>query len=320
MVTKKNRSTPVVEKREIKDTVCGCKDCTCGEDCQCGCKCGCGCGKTLLLCGTMLVSSAIIAASIAFSPCRMQHKPFMPVPPRKEMPRVEQALDKDVVNGMVKKFIQENPKVILDSVEKHYQAEEAKAAKAEPKKFDLNDLEKADAALVKQVIDDKTNYSLGNAKGKFVIIEFFDYNCGWCKRTNAAMEEVIASPAGKNIRWIPIDTPIFGEKSEIIARYVLAAGEQGKYADMHKAVGEATGVVDEAALTEMAKKLKLNVKKLAADAKGEKITQKLASNDEFRRKLNISGVPMLIVDGRINRGALFGPNLDEVVKASAAKK
>ena len=318
MVTTKNRSTPVVEKKEVKGA-CGCKDCTCGDECKCGCKCGCGCGKTLLLCGTILVSAAIVAGAVLFAPCRMQHKP-MPMPPRKELPRMEQPLNTEAVKNVVKKFIQENPKVILDSVEKHYKAEEEKNAKAEPRKFDLNELEKADAALVKQVVEDKTNYSLGNAKGKFVIIEFFDYNCGWCKRTNAAMEEVIASPAGKNIRWIPIDTPIFGEKSEIIARYVLAAGEQGKYAEMHKAVGEATGPVDEAALTEMAKKLKLNVKKLAADAKGEKITKKLASNNDFRRKLNINGVPMLIVDGRINHGALFGPNLDEVVKASQAKK
>ena len=94
----------------------------------------------------------------------------------------------------------------------------------------------ADAALVAEIVNDKTNYSLGNPKGKYVIIEFFDHQCGWCKRTNKEMREAIAKGA-KNIRWIPIDTPIFGEASETIARYVLAAGEQGKYAQMHEAVG-----------------------------------------------------------------------------------
>ena len=96
-----------------------------------------------------------------------------------------------------------------------------------------------EARLSKQIAADAANYSLGNPDGKFVIIEFFDYNCGWCQRTNAGLQEALAKPEAKNIRWIPIDTPIFGASSEMIARYVLAAGKQGKYQQMHDAV--ATG-------------------------------------------------------------------------------
>ena len=70
----------------------------------------------------------------------------------------------------------------------------------------------------------------------------------------------------------------------------------------------------------MGKKLKLDTKKLKADANGNKIKAKLEANKEFRQKLNINGVPMLIVDGRINPGALIGENLDAVVKLSAQKK
>ena len=309
MVKTKTRSTPVVEKKEVKETACGCKDCTCGD----GCKCGCECRRTLLLCGTIFVSALLVAGSIIFNPCCGKSKGL---PPRVESAKVV----RPETNKTFSDFIAANPKLLADTLEKHYQAKAAEQAKAEPRKFDLNNLAKADEALVKQIIDDKTNYSLGNPKGKFVIIEFFDYQCGWCKRTNKGLEEAIASEDGKNIRWIAIDTPIFGEASELIARYVLAAGEQGKYADMHKAVGEATGRVDENALLEMAKKLKLNTEKLTADAKGEKISKKLEANNVFREKLNINGVPMLIVDGRINPGALIGANLDAVVKLSKDKK
>ena len=73
--------------------------------------------------------------------------------------------------------------------------------------------------VIIQSFIDKTNYSLGNPKGKFVIIEFFDHQCGWCKKTNVEMSKAVASAEGKNIRWIPIDTPIFGEASETIARF-----------------------------------------------------------------------------------------------------
>ena len=305
----KNRSTPVVEKKEVKNT------CACGDDCKCGCTCDCnGIGKTLLLCGTVLVSAALVAAAITLKPCKCSNNMKM----RRPMP--EMAMPKGNIDEKIAAYIAENPKALIDSVEKFYQKEQAKAAPAKKREFNFDDLAKADAEIVKKIVNDKTNYSLGNKDGKFVIIEFFDYNCGWCKRTNKAMAEAVASKEGKNIRWIPIDTPIFGESSETIARYVLAAGEQGKYAEMHEAVGNATSKLDEAALIELGKTLKLDTKKLTADANGKKIKDKLAANNEFRQKLNIQGVPMLIVDGRINPGALIGENLEAVVKLSAKKK
>ena len=174
--------------------------------------------------------------------------------------------------------------------------------------------------IVAEIVADKTNYSLGNPKGKFVIIEFFDHQCGWCKKTNVEMSKVVASAEGKNIRWIPVDTPIFGEASETIARFVLAAGKQGKYAQMHEAVTNAKGKLDEAALIELGKGLGLDTKKLKADADGKAIRAKLTANKEYAKKLNINGVPMLIVDGQINPGALLGDKLQEAVKASQAKK
>ena len=78
--------------------------------------------------------------------------------------------------------------------------------------------------------------------------------------------------------------------------------------------------MDEAALVKLGEGLKLDTKKLTADANGDKIRGKLAANKEYAKKLNINGVPMLIVDGKINPGALLGENLEKAVKASQAKK
>ena len=307
MVNTKNRSTPVVEKKEEKkcDCGCGCENCTCG----CG---GSDVGKTLLLCGTILVSSFLIAGAVFM-------RPFSGPKFKHPLPSVVNPAPVNT-DAAIRNFIKKNPKLLIETVEKYYKDQEAKAAPAPKEPFNLDKFPMADADLVKQVINDKTNYSLGNKDGKFIIIEFFDYQCGWCKRTNKGLEEAVAKPEGKNIRWIPIDTPIFGEASETIARYVLAAGEQGKYAEMHKAVGEAQDRLNEDALLALAKDLKLDTKKLKADANGDKIKKKLASNNEFREKLSISGVPMLIVDGHKKPGALFGDDLDVVVKLSADKK
>ena len=261
------------------------KECACGENCKCGCNCGCKCsaGKAVILAGTAV---ALVLSGLAYWKA-----------------------------GCTKKFeeyIQANPSVIIESVNKHYEQMEKERAKPTPKV--------APAELVAEIVNDKTNYSLGNPKGKFVIIEFFDHQCGWCKKTNVEMSKVVASAEGKNIRWIPVDTPIFGEASETIARFVLAAGKQGKYAQMHEAVTNAKGKLDEAALIELGKGLGLDTKKLKADADGKAIREKLTANKEYAKKLNINGVPMLIVDGQINPGALLGDKLQEAVKASQAKK
>jgi protein-disulfide isomerase len=261
------------------------KECACGENCKCGCNCGCSAAKAVILGGTAL---ALIMSGLALwkvnSGCEEKFK----------------------------KFVEANPTVIIESVNKHYEQMEKERAKPTPKV--------APAELVKEIVNDKTNYSLGNPKGKFVIIEFFDHQCGWCKKTNVEMSKVVASAEGKNIRWIPVDTPIFGEASETIARFVLAAGKQGKYAQMHEAVTNAKGKLDEAALIELGKGLGLDTKKLKADADGKAIRAKLTANKEYAKKLNINGVPMLIVDGQINPGALLGDKLQEAVKASQSKK
>lgn len=265
------------EHEEVKHTA---SECKCGEGCSC---CKCGPAKAVLF--------GVSALALVLSICALVKKPC----------------DKAMTQ-----WVNENPKVIADSVEAYYKkldAERRQAEKAQPKV--------APANLVAKIVNDKANYSLGNPKGKFVIIEFFDYNCGWCKRTNAALKEALAKPEAKNIRWIPIDTPIFGEGSETIARYVLAAGKQGKYAAMHDAVGDFKGKVDEAALVEMGKKIGLDTDKLKKDADSKELKDKLVSNREFTRSLNIGGVPMLIVNGAIHPGALFGEDLDAVVAESA---
>jgi len=254
------------------------KSCSCGSKCECNC----GASKALLL-GVSAVALILSVVALVKKPC-----------------------DKALTD-----WVNKNPKVIADSVEAYYKeldAQRRQAEKAQPKV--------APADMVAKILNDKGNYSLGNPNGKFVIIEFFDYNCGWCKRTNAALKEALAKPEAKNIRWIPIDTPIFGEGSETIARYVLAAGQQGKYAAMHDAVGDFKGKLDEAALIEMGKKLGLDVDKLKKVANSKEIKDKLVANREFTRALNIGGVPMLIVNGDIHPGALFGEALDEVVAAS----
>ena len=258
------------------------------------CSCGCGCCDPKKKAG-VLMAALVVAGLVGFVGGRMGC-----------------GCCSEKMDAKIAEYVQNNPKVIIESVEKYYQELEKNQKGAQPAP------QVADAGLIAEIVNDKSNYSLGNPRGKFVIIEFFDHQCGWCKKTNKEMREALKR--AKNIRWIPIDTPIFGDASETIARYVLAAGEQGKYAQMHEAVGNAQGRLDEEALVKLGAGLKLDTKKLKADANGDKIRGKLIANRKYAEKLNINGVPMLIVDGKINPGALLGENLEKAVQASNAKK
>lgn len=313
---KSSAAVPVVEKNDVCDCAKG--TCKCGPDCTCKCECS---GKTkllvksgVILASAILISGAILTAGLDNSCPRGKFfadgGKDRPVPAKFIEKRDEAMRD----------FIMRNPKVLIESVEAYYKAQQAggaaPAAKPVPQK--APELQSAPADLVDKIVADKSNHVLGNPKGKFVIIEFFDYQCGWCKKTNKEMGLAVKST--NNIRWILIDTPIFGEASETIARYGMAAGKQGKFAQMHEALTNATGRLDEAALKKIGADLGMDVKKLEKDANSDEIKAKLADNQALARQLNINGVPMLIVDGKINPGALIGPRLQEAVKAANAKK
>ena len=275
------------EKAEVSETK---------EACSCGCKggdkcaCGCNCGAKQRLC-VIGVAVAVILSVIALCCGRCCNEAKM--------------------NKAFEKYIKDNPQLILDTIDAHLQKQE-EAARANPPQPQA-----APQDMVQEIISDKTNMVLGNPKGKFVIIEFFDYQCGWCKKTNAEMKEALKR--APNIRWILMDAPIFGPASELIAQYALAAAEQGKFKEMHDAIGSAQGKLDEDALKELASGLGLNVDRLAKDAHGDKVKARLEKNRGYTKTLRVGGVPMLIVDGKLNPGALIGDRLEEAVKASNEK-
>lgn len=281
--------------------------CACGENCTCGCKCA--SQKMIIKSGVTLASAILISGAILTA-------------------GYEGTCTKDtrtsglnVSETAIHDYIVKNPKVLIDTVSAYYEAlDRGNAAQGDAKAGAPAPQATADKALVDKIVKDKTNHVLGNPNGKFIIIEFFDYQCGWCKRTNVALGDAVKSAEGKNIRWILIDTPIFGEASEQISRFALAAGKQGKFKEYHEAIMAAKGKLDKPALVKIGTDLKLNTKKLVADAEGKEIAAKMAENQKYARQLNINGVPMLIVDGKINPGALLGDNLAAAVKASNEKK
>ncbi|MBE6449207.1 MAG: hypothetical protein E7013_00710 [Alphaproteobacteria bacterium] len=288
-----NTAAKHVEKKE--NTKCCCGDsCKCDSSCKCGCQSTNVCGSQIA-CGIMtLIGCLFIAGSIL-----VLHRVDEP----KTTAQVAKFDEKAVAA-----WVKANPKAIIDSVDAYYKKQQAGRAAA-PKV--------ADAAMIKEIVEDKTNSVMGNPKGTFVMIEFFDYNCGYCKMMNKKMAEAIKK--SDNIRWILIDTPIFGDKSEVISRYALAAGKQGKFAEFHGALETAKDKT-EAGLKELGKTLGLDVAKLEKDANSDAIKKKIEKNKEYTKKLQMGGVPMFIIDGNIQGGAFQDDKMEEYIKKANEMK
>lgn len=308
----------MVKKENKKECSCNCGSdcsCNCGSDCSCGCqdggKCTCGSGFPKWIKPAVTFASALmISGAILTAAGMMQSCPFAGQKGDVKAHMVKRARG-GADDAAIRSFIMKNPKVLIDSVDNFYRKQQDRAqAKAVPTE--------APKKLLADIIADKTNHVLGNPNGSFVIVEFFDYQCGWCRKTNQEIAKALAG--APNIRWILIDAPIFGPDSERIAAYAMAAAKQGKFKEMHEAISNAKGKLDEAALIKLGEGLKLDVKKLKADAEGKEAKDKIAANKKLAQELRVSGVPMLIVDGKINSGALIGEKLKAAVAASKAKK
>ena len=318
-MTKKTKATPVVEtevKECSKTAYCskkeGCnteKETTCcGSDCCCK-KSHSDFNKTFAKCFTTIMSALMITTAILWVGDTMTS------------PSISSNAGGNL-ELQLNSYMRKNASLITQILEEEQgRIEEERRLEEERARIEAEKRQAEKLATYTETITkDDTNYALGNKDGKFVIIEFFDYRCGWCKRTNKAIWAEIDAKKAPNIKWIPIDAPIFGEDSALISRYVLAAGKQGKYTEMHHAVVEAEGTLDATALTEIAKKIGLNVETLKKEAESDELKAKIDSNVKMAQEIGVSGVPFMIVNGKPHGGALLGDALANAVKESNEMK
>jgi protein-disulfide isomerase len=155
---------------------------------------------------------------------------------------------------------------------------------------------------------------IGNPKGDVTIVEFMDYNCGWCKKSVAELAELIK--ADSNVRVIMKEFPIFGAGSEYASRAALAAKKQGKYWEMHQALfAHEGGQVEEAVVDQIAKTVGLDVAKMKTDMMAKDVLETITANQDLGRAMAINGTPAFIIDAEVVPGYLPLAGLQEKIAA-----
>jgi protein-disulfide isomerase len=213
------------------------------------------------------------------------------------------------VQELIRGYLMENPEVILESV-RQYQAKQEAKAQAEAK-----------AALVanrSQLESDADTPFAGNAKGDVTIVEFFDYNCGYCKQMIPTIQELLATD--KNIRYVFKELPILRADSVTAAKAALAVWKIApeKYFAYHVALMGGRGELSEDRLFRAAENLGIDTAKLKAAMVEPQIDQTIRRNRDISRLLGINGTPAFIVGDQLLPGAVDIATLREAIAKKRA--
>ena len=208
----------------------------------------------------------------------------------------------DEFGERVRAYLLAHPEVIFEAAQLYQQKQQA--AQAEAAKQTI-------ASKADEILRDPAAPVGGNKAGDVTLVEFFDYNCKYCRSVAPTIAEVLAADSG--LRLVYKEFPILGDGSTGAARVALAAArqDQGKYQELHEALMGTSGSVTEATALKTAAAVGLDVDRLRRDMADPAIAAAIARNQALAAELGINGTPGFvigeeIVPGAVDRGTLEG--------------
>lgn len=207
------------------------------------------------------------------------------------MPAIAKDFSKAEIENIIKEYIQSNPEIILDSVEEYGKGQQ---------QADMQDRQKAVEENIGWLEDNDMLPVAGNPDGDVTVVEFFDYNCGYCKKAMKDVTKLMGED--KNVKFVFVEMPILGRTSELAAKWAMASQNQDAYLEYHIALMENRGPITETALVKIAEKVGLDVEKMKTDAESDEIEKMVNTKISKASKMGISGTPAFIIDGQLYGG------------------
>lgn len=203
------------------------------------------------------------------------------------------SVDKAEVEGIVKQYLQDNPKVVFDAL-MAYRSQEMQKMENQSKQTVTDNFD----ALFK----DTKSPVLGSKDAKVTVVEFMDYQCGHCRVMGPRLDTFVDKG---DVKVIVRLLPIRGQSSLYATKLAIAAKQQGKFKDAHNALMKAKDISTEAKVDEVLVAAGVNVeeaKKLMPQAQKE-----VDENFAIATKLKLQGTPALIFASDSPNNAVFIP-------------
>lgn len=209
---------------------------------------------------------------------------------------------KNELETIIKDYIIAHPEVLIASLEAQRLAAEKQA------------YEETQVNVRKLSTELETSHVpfVGPENADVTVVEFFDYNCGYCKKAFEEVRSILEED--KNVKFYLIDMPILGPTSLEASKWAMAAIKQGKYFEFHKALMEHQGPKNDNVLEDKAKEVGLDVKQARKDKESEEVRNQLATNMSYAESLSITGTPGFIIGDELARGYISLDQMKELIK------
>ncbi|HEX4409828.1 MAG TPA: DsbA family protein [Xanthobacteraceae bacterium] len=209
---------------------------------------------------------------------------------------------RQAIESIVKDYLVAHPEVVqeaMDALDKRQK--EADAAKASA-----------------TIVDNKTTIFnsphqvvLGNPQGKTTMVEFFDYNCGYCKRALPDMVDLMKT--NPDLRFVLKEFPVLGPGSVEAAHVAVAARMQDptgkKYLDFHLKLLGGRGQADKARALAVAKDVGFDMARIEKDMESDEVKATIDEDMKLADALGVNGTPSYVVGNEVVVGAV---GLDEL--------
>lgn len=219
------------------------------------------------------------------------------------MARADELSDSDV-KRLALEAILENPEIIMQAIQLLQQREDQAKAEA------IGSVLENQRELLEQ---DPNAPVIGNPEGDVTVVEFFDYNCPYCKRAAPVVKNVIAGDS--DVRIVYREWPILGEGSDFAARAALASRNQGKYEEFHWALMALNGRATEASVLKVVRELGLDEDQLRADMEAPEVDAHIQVSMELARQLGFSGTPSFVIGDALAPGLITEDEMTRLIVA-----
>jgi protein-disulfide isomerase len=217
------------------------------------------------------------------------------------------------IEAIVKDYLIKNPEILRDvaaALEK--QQAEADAAKGR----------KAVKEHAATLFSSPRQVVLGNPKGDVTMVEFFDYNCGYCKRAMADMMDLLKNDP--KLKIVLKEFPVLGEGSVQAAKIAAAATMQDKdgkkYLEFDRKLLTSRGQITKTQAIAAAKEAGFDVARIERDAEGAEVRKALEESFMLAEALGLNGTPSYVIGSNVVIGAVGLAKLKENISQARCGK
>ena len=246
-------------------------------------------------------AAALLALAVAFPAAGLAQAPSFSGDQRREIERI------------VKDYLLSNPELlhdVMNELEKRQATAEAEKHRASVKEHS--------AAL----FSSPRQVTLGNPQGDVTVVEFFDYNCSYCKRAMSDMLDLLKSDG--HLKFVLKEFPVLGDGSVQAAQVAAAVRMQDpsgkKYLEFHQKLLGGRGQADQARALAAAKDAGLDMARIEKDMASDEVKATLEESFKLADALGLNGTPSYVVGNDVVVGAVGLNSLKEKVNAARCGK